>query len=55
MIIRQIPRNLKNYIVVNSETSVILHQNGFIPKYMSVDGSCIFYKKDNMSLTTGLT
>lgn len=46
MIIRQIPKNLNDYIVVNSETSVILHKNGFIPQYMSVSGDCIFYKKN---------
>ena len=47
MIIRQIPKNPQNYIIVDSDTSTVLHKNGFIPKYMSVDGSCIFYKKDN--------
>ena len=46
MIIRQIPKNPNDYIVVNSETSTILHKNGFIPKYMSVSGDCIFYKKN---------
>ena len=47
MIIRQIPKNPNDYIVVNSETSTILHKNGFVPKYMSVSGDCIFYKKDD--------
>ena len=47
MIIRQIPKNPCDYIVVNSETSIILHKNGFIPKYMSVSGDCIFYEKNN--------
>ena len=46
MIIRQIPKNPNDYIVVNSITSTILHKNGFIPKYMSVNGDCIFFKKD---------
>lgn len=50
MIIRQIPKNPNNYVVVNSETSTILHKNGFIPKYMSVSGDCIFYKKDTKIL-----
>lgn len=47
MIIRQIPKNPNDYIVVNSETSTVLHKNGFIPRYMSLSGDCIFYKKDD--------
>ena len=47
MIIRQIPKNPNDYIVVNSETSTVLHKNGFIPQYMSLSGDCIFYKKDD--------
>ena len=47
MIIRKIPKNPNDYVIVNSETSIVLHQNGFIPKYMSLSGDCIFYKKDN--------
>ena len=50
MIIRQIPQDYENYIIVDSDTSVILHQNGFIPKYMSLNGDCIFYKKDSKIL-----
>lgn len=46
MIIRQIPKNPNDYVIVNSETSTILHKSGFIPKYMSVSGDCIFFKKD---------
>lgn len=47
MIIRKIPKNPQNYIIVNSDTSVVLHKNGFVPKYMSLSGDCIFYKKDS--------
>ena len=47
MIMKQIPKNPKEYVIVNSETSVVLHKNGFMPKYMSLSGDCIFYKKDS--------
>ena len=47
MIIRSIPKNPNDYVIVNSDTSIILHKNGFVPKYMSLSGDCIFYKKDN--------
>ena len=47
MIIRKIPKNPNEYIIVNSDTSVVLHKNGFVPKYMSLSGDCIFYKKDD--------
>ena len=50
MIIRQIPKNIQEYIIVDSETSTVLHSNGFIPKYMSTCGDCIFYKKDTKIL-----
>ncbi|MEG1044093.1 MAG: hypothetical protein RSF81_04865 [Oscillospiraceae bacterium] len=43
MIIRDLPKNLLNYIAVNSEQSYILHSNGFFPEYMY--GDKIYYKK----------
>ena len=49
MILRKEPNNKVNLIMVDSETSIILHQNGFIPKYISPNGNYIFYvKMDNL-------
>ena len=45
MVIRKEPRNPKQYIMVNSDTSVILHENGFLPRFMSVNGNYMFYTK----------
>ena len=44
MIIRGTPKELNKYIVVDSDTSEMLHKNGFIPKY--IDGNDIYYLKD---------
>lgn len=43
MIIRQTPKNLQNYIGVDSETSLFLTLKGFYPKYMDFD--YIYYVK----------
>ncbi len=49
MIIRKIPRNPSDYFVVDSETSMILHKNGFFPRFMSMDGKKYYYtKKDDV-------
>ena len=45
MIIRQTPKNKENYIMVNSNTSQILQENGFFPKYM--DDEFIYYVKSD--------
>ena len=50
MIMKQIPKNPQDYVIVNSDTSIILHKNGFMPKYMSLSGDCIFYKKTDKIL-----
>ena len=44
MIIRGTPKNKDNYILVDSETTLVLHKNGFIPMY--IDESGIYYKKN---------
>lgn len=46
MIIRGVPKNLDNYIVVNSTQSEYLHRHGFYPKY--INGDKIYYKKTNV-------
>lgn len=43
MIIRGIPDNPLNYIIVNSKDSYILHSNGFQPEYMN--NGDIYYLK----------
>lgn len=43
MIIRATPQNPDNYIGVSDEVSIILHRNGFIPKY--IDKEKIYYFK----------
>ena len=50
MILRQIPMPSEKpwLIMVDSNTSIILHKSGFIPKYISPNGSYIFYVKNNM-------
>ena len=44
MIIRETPKNKDNFILVDSETTLVLHKNGFIPMY--IDESGIYYKKN---------
>lgn len=43
MILRQTPKNINNYIMVDSEISNKLHQKGFYPKY--IDNNGIYYLK----------
>ena len=43
MIIRQTPKDKGKYIVVNSDTSNVLHEHGFYPKY--IDNEFIYYVK----------
>ena len=45
MIIRGHPKNIDNYIKVDTELSLILHENGFFPKYIS--GDFIYYFKED--------
>lgn len=45
MIIRKTPKNPKNYYIVNSISNIVLHKNGYQPKYMSMDGSRYYYAK----------
>jgi len=41
MIIRGTPKNLKDFILVDSKTSLKLEKNGFIPKFIDEKG--IYY------------
>ena len=45
MIIRKTPSDISKYIIVTSDVNVVLHKNGFIPKYMSLDGEFYYYDK----------
>lgn len=45
MIIRKTPSDISKYIIVTSDTSIVLHKNGFVPKYMSLDGEFYYYDK----------
>lgn len=45
MIIRQTPNNVDAYIAVDNETSNILHQHGFYPKY--IDSNFIYYVRSS--------
>lgn len=45
MLIRKDPKNPDNYISVSSDTSEILHRNGFKPIYMSLNEDKIYFKK----------
>ena len=44
MIIRGTPKNKDNYILVDSETTLVLHKNGFIPMYIDENG--VYYKNN---------
>lgn len=45
MLIRGTPNNKDDYIIVNSDISILLHKNGFMPIYMSIDSDEIYFKK----------
>ena len=47
MILRQEPKNEDRYklVMVDSNTSVKLHKNGFYPKFISPNAKYIFYDK----------
>ena len=45
MILRKDPKDKTSLIMVDSETSIKLHKNGFIPKFISPNGNYIFYQK----------
>ena len=45
MIIRKEPNNPIDYYIVNSEVNMILHSNGYHPRYMSFDGNRYYYAK----------
>ena len=47
MIRRQNPSDKEelSLVMVDSETSIKLHSNGFIPKFISPNGNYIFYVK----------
>ena len=45
MILRKEPKDRINLIMVDSEVSIKLHKNGFIPKFISPNGNYIFYTK----------
>ncbi len=49
MIIRKEPKDKENYVIVTSNDNIILHRNGFIPRFMSFDGELYFYtRSDNI-------
>lgn len=43
MIIRQTPKDKDKYIAVDDDTSNVLHEHGFYPKY--IDNDFIYYVK----------
>ena len=45
MIIRKVPSDISKYIIVAPDINVVLHKNGFMPKYMSFDGEFYYYDK----------
>lgn len=47
MILRQNPSDKEkcSLIMVDSKTSIKLHKNGFFPRFISPNGSYIFYAK----------
>ena len=45
MILRQEPKNIGGLVMVDSDTSIKLHKNGFTPKFISPKGNYIFYVK----------
>ena len=45
MILRQEPKDKHSLVMVDSETSKVLHTNGFIPKFISPNGNYIFYDR----------
>lgn len=47
MIIRKVPKNIDEYVKVNTKTTLVLHHNGFIPKYMDEKGEYYFYEKSD--------
>ena len=53
MILRQEPKNEDRYklVMVDSNTSVKLHKNGFYPKFISPNAKYIFYDKTFYYLT----
>ena len=40
-----IPRNLEDYICVNSKDSIFIHELGFIPEYREINNDRIYYLK----------
>ena len=55
MIIRETPKNAEEYIIVDSATSNILHQNGFCPKYINNKNIVIDQKIDRTFIKIRLT
>ena len=45
MLIIQTPKNNEKYIIVDSQVTQILQENGFYPKYM--DNEAIYYVKSD--------
>lgn len=45
MIIRKTPSDISKYIIVTPDVNVVLHKNGYMPKYMSFDGEFYYYDK----------
>lgn len=53
MVMRNTPQDKDNHIIVDSNTSITLHENGFYPKYISVKNGkyLIYYVKNDDILT----
>ena len=45
MIIRREPKNKISLVMVDADTSFVLHKNGFYPKFISPNSNYIFYEK----------
>lgn len=50
MIIRGTPKDIENYYLADDEMAFILHQKGFIPKY--IDGDATYFKLNNKLIKT---
>lgn len=50
MIIRRSPTNIEDFVMVESELSLRLHELGFVPIY--IDEEWIYYHKTNEILET---
>lgn len=50
MIIRGMPKDIKNYYLADNDVAFTLHQKGFQPKY--IDEDAIYFKLNNKLIKT---